>query len=313
MGGGLPQQRDGAPSVEYRGGASSFDVEGLARALGWFSIGLGLAEIVAARGLSRSLGMGRSAGLVRAFGIREVATGVGILSRPSAASWVRGRVFGDALDLATLGTTVLRPGNPKQGRAALALAAVAGITVLDVFCANRLDESTPASPAQGPEVEGAITIGKPAEELYQRLRDPQTLAQLLADIATVCPSSSGDGGGRMHWRVKGPLGRAYEWDTEIVDDHPGEAIGWKSLSGAPVPCEVSARLRPATGGRGTVVALRIRLDPPAGPLGDAVFNVLGSTPLSLAADKALHRFKSLVETGEIPTTARQPAARADTR
>ena len=48
-------------------------------------------------------------------------------------------------------------------------------------------------------------------------------------------------------------------------------------------------------------------------LGDAALKLLGTTPLGLAADGALHRFKSLVETGEIPTTERQPAARADTR
>ena len=36
-------------------------------------------------------------------------------------------------------------------------------------------------------------------------------------------------------------------------------------------------------------------------------------PRIMAADGALRRFKSLVETGEIPTTERQPAARADTR
>ena len=41
--------------------------------------------------------------------------------------------------------------------------------------------------------------------------------------------------------------------------------------------------------------------------------LLGTTPLDLAADGVLRRFKSLVETGEIPTTERQPAARADTR
>jgi hypothetical protein len=48
-------------------------------------------------------------------------------------------------------------------------------------------------------------------------------------------------------------------------------------------------------------------------LGDRAAELLGSTPLNLAVDGALRRFKSLAETGEIPTTERQPAARADTR
>lgn len=56
-----------------------------------------------------------------------------------------------------------------------------------------------------------------------------------------------------------------------------------------------------------------RFDPPGGALGEGLLQLLGTTPLNLVADNALRRFKSLVETGEIPTTERQPAARATTR
>ncbi|HAV37521.1 MAG TPA: hypothetical protein DCX52_14405 [Massilia sp.] len=59
-----------------------------------------------------------------------------------------------------------------------------------------------------------------------------------------------------------------------------------------------------------MATLRIRLHPPGGPLGDTLLKLLGATPLDMVADAALRRFKNLVETGEIPTTARQPAARA---
>ena len=62
-----------------------------------------------------------------------------------------------------------------------------------------------------------------------------------------------------------------------------------------------------------MATLRLRFDPPGGVLGDAPVELLGHKPLNLAADGVLRRFKSLVETGEIPTTERQPAARADTR
>ena len=62
-----------------------------------------------------------------------------------------------------------------------------------------------------------------------------------------------------------------------------------------------------------MATLRFRFDPPGGARGTAAVKLLGTTPLDLAADGVLRRFKSLVETGEIPTTERQPAARADTR
>ena len=131
----------------------------------------------------------------------------------------------------------------------------------------------------------------------------------MAGLATV--RASGDG--RMHWRIDGPLGRAREWDSETVDDRPGEGIGWRSLPGAAVSNEGSIRFRPAPGDRGTVATLRLRLDPPGGALGDAAIRLLGTRPIDLAVDGVLRRFKSLVETGEIPTTERQPAARAHTR
>lgn len=109
----------------------------LARGLGWFSIGLGLAELLAPRGLARALGMERHAGLIRAYGAREVATGLGILAQKDPTPWIWGRVGGDALDLATLATAV-GDDNPKQRNVGLALAAVAGVTLLDVACAQAL-------------------------------------------------------------------------------------------------------------------------------------------------------------------------------
>ena len=54
----------------------------MARGLGWFSIGLGLAEVLAPRVLTRGLGM-ENEQLVRAYGLREIATGIGILVGPA--------------------------------------------------------------------------------------------------------------------------------------------------------------------------------------------------------------------------------------
>jgi len=74
----------------------------LADGLGWLSIGLGLGELLAPRALTRFLGMEAYAGLIQAYGAREITTGIGILSQDDPAPWLWGRVAGDALDLATL-------------------------------------------------------------------------------------------------------------------------------------------------------------------------------------------------------------------
>ena len=80
----------------------------LARGLGWFSIALGTLELVAPRSLDRSLGAPGHRRLTRAYGLRELAAGVGILTSDDPTPWVWSRVAGDALDLATMAPTLER-------------------------------------------------------------------------------------------------------------------------------------------------------------------------------------------------------------
>ncbi|MCD2517019.1 SRPBCC family protein [Massilia sp. G4R7] len=196
-------------------------------------------------------------------------------------------------------------GGRKKGAAALALGAVAGAGAAGAL---RSAHGAHAKTGAEPEVTRSITIGKSAEELRERWLDPQTLPQIMAGFATVRQA----GAGRLHWKLAGPLGSACEWDTETVDG-AGDGIGWRSVADGAVTNEGAIRFHPAPAGRGTVLTLRLRLEPPGGALGEWIVRHLGATPLGSIADGALRRFKNLAETGEIPTTARQPAARADTR
>ncbi|MCC2955607.1 SRPBCC family protein [Massilia sp. IC2-477] len=196
-------------------------------------------------------------------------------------------------------------GGRKKGAAALALTAFAGAGALGSM---RSAQAERAKGSGKPEAERSITIGKSADELRQYWLDPKTLPQVMAGFATVTAA----GEGRMHWKLEGPFGRTWEWDTETVD-RPGEGIGWRSMSERGTKNEGWLRFDAAPAGRGTVLTLHLRFDPPAGGLGGEALELLGSTPLKLAAEAVLRRFKNLVETGEIPTTMRQPAARADTQ
>jgi hypothetical protein len=114
--------------------------ETLARGLGWFSIAVGLAELLAPRALCQALGMRGQERLVQAFGVREIGTGIAILAARDPTPWIYGRIGGDTLDLATLATG-LEGDNPRQGNVGLALAAVAGATALDILCARRLSQA----------------------------------------------------------------------------------------------------------------------------------------------------------------------------
>ena len=109
----------------------------LAQGLGYFSLALGAIELFAPRALGRALGMEEHTGLLQAYGAREIATGIGILTARDPTPWVWGRVAGDGLDLATL-APALSDDNPQRGAAGVAMAAVAGVALLDVLCARAL-------------------------------------------------------------------------------------------------------------------------------------------------------------------------------
>jgi hypothetical protein len=136
--------------------------ETLAYALGWFSIALGAAELLAPRQVARMIGIPPIEGAataLRAYGAREIANGVAILSQPGEAKWLWSRVGGDALDLATLGAAAGEY-NTDTRRLAMATAAVAGVTALDVLAAMWLSRSDDDVDAFGFNLknEQAVTI-----------------------------------------------------------------------------------------------------------------------------------------------------------
>ncbi len=109
----------------------------LSRYLGWFSLGLGATETAMPRGLARTLGLFGKGWLVRAFGFREIATGVTMLATPDKAAGPLLRVAGDILDLAVL-VPALSARNRQRNAAQVAFVMVLGVTVLDVVCASAL-------------------------------------------------------------------------------------------------------------------------------------------------------------------------------
>jgi hypothetical protein len=91
---------------------------------------------MATKQLTRSLGMQGQERLVRAYGVREIVKGIGILTSPNPAAWLWGRVAGDALDLGTM--AMAYPGSNQQRNLTIAIANVLAVTALDVMCAQQL-------------------------------------------------------------------------------------------------------------------------------------------------------------------------------
>src|ERR1044072_9099123 len=75
----------------------------LATALGWFSIGLGLAEVLAPKGLAKLIGVRDDYPILfRILGLREITSGVGILTQQKPACWLWSRVEGGRVESLTL-------------------------------------------------------------------------------------------------------------------------------------------------------------------------------------------------------------------
>src|ERR1044072_9401445 len=109
----------------------------LAKGRGWFSLGLGISELLAPKAIAKICGVSNAhTGLIRVYGLREIAAGVMIFSQKNPAAGMWSRVAGDALDLATLGKAFGSP-NTSKGLAAFATANVAAVTALDLIAAKQ--------------------------------------------------------------------------------------------------------------------------------------------------------------------------------
>lgn len=273
-----------------------------AAALGWLSLGLGLAEVAAPGRVGRLIGLRSDhRSLIRTMGFREIASGVGILAqrRPAGALW--SRVGGDALDLALLGAAALSP-RAERGRVAAATAAVAGVALMDYLCARELTDS--AAEGGALRVKAAVTISRSPEDLYRYWRQLETLPRFMKHLESVQVLDDR----RSHWVAKGPAGTTLEWDADITEDRPNEVIAWRSIQGSDVNHAGSVRFAPAPGDRGTFVMVEMQYRPPGGMLGAAVATLFGEEP-NQSVQMDLRRFKQVMETGEIITTEGQPASR----
>jgi hypothetical protein len=117
------------PDVHYAPGLT------VAKALGWFSIGLGVAEWMRPHSVARVAHV--RPGLLKRTGLREIACGIGILASERPTRWIWGRVVGDGLDLISLAEALAET---KARKASVwgSVAVVAGVTALDVACATAL-------------------------------------------------------------------------------------------------------------------------------------------------------------------------------
>lgn len=154
---------------------------------------------------------------------------------------------------------------------------------------------------RGIKVVRAVTVRKPAAELYAFWRELPNLAKVIKHPVTITQLSPEE----SHWSVSAPGNTRVEWDALIINDKPSELIAWRSREGAAVENAGTVRFQPAPGDEGTEVTVSLEYNPPGGRLGALVAKLTGDSGGRQVAE-ALRRFKALMEAGEIPTTEGQP-------
>jgi uncharacterized membrane protein len=274
----------------------------LTRTLGWVSLGLGVAQLAAPRAVRRFAGAkDRPATMatVPLVGARELVHAATLVPFRRPSAWVCTRVAGDVLDLVLLARAAR--GGHRRRTAALAMAAVAGITAVDVYTALRtMRDRRSTRDESAIYLNAAITINCTPDEAYRFWRDFENLPSFMTHLDSVRVT----GARTSKWKAKAP-GGTVGWDAELTGDKPSELIGWRSKPGASVPNAGSVRFRPAPGGRGTEVRVELAYNPPAGRLGAIVARLLGENPEQQVRDD-LRRFKQVMETGEVVRSEGSP-------
>lgn len=147
------------------------------------------------------------------------------------------------------------------------------------------------------------TIGADAQVLYELWKDVTLAPRWMEYVVSAEPKS----GTITHWVLgdpEDPNSRRIEYDTEIIEDVPGEKIAWRSLDSS-INEAGEVLFRPASPERGTVVVLQEAADIPGGSLGMAAAAVAKRSPRQIVIEDLRH-FKQLAETGEIPNVERNP-------
>ena len=149
------------------------------------------------------------------------------------------------------------------------------------------------------KVERSIQVRRPAEELYRLWRDFSNLPRFMKHLDSVQCSDKL----HSHWVAHLPGGKQIEWDSEIVNDIPGQLIAWKTVGHPDIAHAGSVHFTPRSGGA-TEVRIVFDYEPPFASTIGSIASHLGLTPDSMI-DGDLQRFREYAET--MPQSAGSPA------
>lgn len=263
----------------------------MAQGLGWYSIGMGLGALLVPGLVRRLAGLRHGSSLLmRLMGARELGTGIALLGSRKPVAALDARILGDVADLIALGVAFARPANGPNRLLASAVTKL-GVTALDLIARHDLagHHDRQQRVAMVTSVHRAITIDASPEALYAFWRDLPAMPRIMEHLRSVQRIDAV----RSRWTAVGPAGMTLSWESEIIDDRPGELISWITLEG-PLESAGVVRFRPSRDRRGTEVVVDMKYHVLGRGLGQAAATLFGLEP-GVELERGLVRLKQLFE------------------
>jgi uncharacterized membrane protein len=137
-------------------------------------------------------------------------------------------------------------------------------------------------------IEKSIRVNAPVEQVYTYWRNFENFSQFMENVEEVRADPSGH---KSRWKIKGPLGKTVEFDSELTKDEPNKMIGWNSRGGE-METTGAVTFTPLEDNTEVHVVMQW-YDTPAGTVGEAASRVLQNPDKMLEED--LQRFKDIAE------------------
>jgi uncharacterized membrane protein len=180
-------------------------------------------------------------------------------------------------------------GLTRRSKSGTALATAGGVLA---FTAAKSQSASSLSDARA-----TFLVNAPVEEAYRLWRNLDNLPRFMSHLKSVRILDDR----RSEWVGIGPMNKEIRWNAEITEDRPDQRIAWRTLPGSQVDNSGYVEFRRDPLNRGTYVTAQVRYNLPTGK---GIATAFGKHP-EFIVHEDLRRFKSLLETGEVPTTVGQ--------
>jgi uncharacterized membrane protein len=145
-------------------------------------------------------------------------------------------------------------------------------------------------------IEGAVTIRRPVEKVFEFYRDFNNLSSFLGDVTAVEQIDPAT----FQWTIQGPLGIQVNWKIKVTEEHTNELIRYETVTASRI--RTCWEIHFAPGSKAGETEVREVMKTPIGRLGRMALALIGKFPAKEVSSN-LHRLKEVMETGRVTDTS----------